>query len=448
MERRKGIPLVALIIFIALLVAVILTCIIILSTNKNKNKQGPTDVSQTEAPIASEEPKEEEEHLASITDEQELNEDIDVQNAYKTVGNNKTFAKYEIYQSGGFDADDKPLSNDLKLILAFSQITNEDMDKNSNTKSVSKDTIEKYAQKIFEESDDINYGDITLYHGDTNFTEKYKISGYVYDSETDTFKVREEDVTEEKPSQITEVITRAEKYTNKIEIYVRPIYIESFYYDSDEEQIHDYISSVYYSYNYQTQEFDKNAFMAVYSEFENQVLSSMVRDLDGYSYNSITNLNVLDFNQLDEYKYTLVKKNGDYKIKSFERVTKDPEPIEVTELDSEGKKAFNEEIEDYIDGNGIGTNKNTVEKMLDNIISLNENFKDNAKNVVGIKLKTAEGDSLGKTVSDTDSVDAEYVEDLNEKIKEAKEFLNSDSTYTVKPQYKNSLILNVNITEE
>ena len=36
MKRKKGIPLVALIIFIALLVAIILTCVIILGTNKDK----------------------------------------------------------------------------------------------------------------------------------------------------------------------------------------------------------------------------------------------------------------------------------------------------------------------------------------------------------------------------------------------------------------------------
>ena len=447
MERKRGIPLVALIIFIALLVAVILTCVIIFSTHKNNGQSTPVDVAQTEEPTVTEEPEEEDKLIASYEDEKDLNNDVDVQNAYKTVGNNKTFAKYEMYQTGGFDTEKDQLSNDFKLILAFSQITNEDMNKDSGTKSISVDTIEKYAQKIFEESDDINYTDVNLYHGDPNYTEQYKISGYVYDEEANLYKVKEEDVTEEKPSLITEVMTRADVYTNKVEIYVRPIYINSFYYDSDEDNIHDYISSIYYTYNYQTQEYGKHAFMSLYSDFEQQTMSSMVKDLDGYSYNSISNVDVLDFNQLEEYKYTLVKKDGDYKIKSFERLTEDPEPVEITSLDADQKKAFNEEIEGYIDGNGIGTKASDVKALLNNIISLNENYVDNAKNVVGVNMKTSD-ETFGKTVSESDKVDAAYVEELNGKLQEALDNINNDSTYTVKPIYKNNLILNVNITEE
>lgn len=448
MERRKGIPLVALIIFIALLVAIIITCVIILSANRNNHKPEPVNYVPIDEPVASEEPEPEEDKLiATLEDEQELNEDVDVQNAFKTVGNNKTFAKYEIYQTGGFDTSKSPLSNEFKLILAFSQVTNEDIDKNSSTKSVPRDVIEKYAQKIFEESDDINYEDIQLYHQDPNYVEDYKVSGYVYDQETDQYKVREEDVTEEKPPLITEVITKAEKYNNKIELYVRPIYIDSFFYDSDEDDIHDFISSVYYSYNYQTQEYDRHAFMSLYSDFENQVMSAMVRDLDGYAYRSITTIDVMDFNLLDEYKYTLVKKDGDYKIKSFEKVKEEEAPPEITELDSEQKAAFNDEIESYIEGNGNGTSSSEVKELLENVISLNENFKDNAKNVVGIKLKDG-NESVGKSVSDGDTVNAEYVEELNAQIQEVIDKLDSSSTYTVKPQYKNSIILNVNITKE
>ena len=39
MERRRGIPLVALVIFVALLVAIILTCTIILGANKKDNNK-------------------------------------------------------------------------------------------------------------------------------------------------------------------------------------------------------------------------------------------------------------------------------------------------------------------------------------------------------------------------------------------------------------------------
>ena len=59
-------------------------------------------MAQTEEPTVTEEPEEEDKLIASYEDEKDLNNDVDVQNAYKTVGNNKTFAKYEMYQTGGF----------------------------------------------------------------------------------------------------------------------------------------------------------------------------------------------------------------------------------------------------------------------------------------------------------------------------------------------------------
>lgn len=132
MERRKGIPLVALVIFIALLVAIILTCVIILGSNKPSK---PVTTNQQASQIQEPEPQEIEEKIEDeLTDESIINSDSDVQDAYKLIGNNKTYAKYAIYNSSGFDIDEENISNDLKLQLAMSQVTNSDMDAQSSKK--------------------------------------------------------------------------------------------------------------------------------------------------------------------------------------------------------------------------------------------------------------------------------------------------------------------------
>ena len=99
MERRKGIPLVALVIFIALLVAIILTCVIILGANKNDKQNKET---QTQA-IGEQTPPPEEPEDVTLESEDLINADQDVRDAYKLTGNGKTYAKYALYSSGGFD---------------------------------------------------------------------------------------------------------------------------------------------------------------------------------------------------------------------------------------------------------------------------------------------------------------------------------------------------------
>lgn len=448
MERRKGIPLVALVIFIALLVAVILTCVIILSNNKNKNRSSQQIGEQPSpnTPVVTSTPKPSEETLIeSITDEGQLNESEEVKKAFETVGNKKTFAKYAIYNSGGFDTDNNNLSNELKLTLALAQITNEDMDKDSSTKSVSKSIIENYAQKIFKESDDINYESVELFNNDQNFITNNRISGYIYDQETDKYKVREEDVTEEQPSTISEIIMRADIYENKIELYVRPLFLKTFIYQ-DEEGNEELAVSINYNYDFQIQDFKDNALNCLYSQYESELLSSYNRDIDGFIYKNISNVEQLDFNLLNEYKYTLYKEDGNYKIKSFELMTKESEKPEITELDEEQISAFNDEVEKFIeDESSLDSDK--VKELLENIISLNENYIDNAKNVIGVSF-TVNGETIQKVVSESDEKNAELVEEINSKIRDMIDNIDTDKSYIVKPTYKKGLITTVSITEE
>ena len=209
MERKKGIPLMALIIFIVLLVAIIITCVVILGVKKSNNKgnNGEVVAQEENANNTTEQPSEDEEG-EEITNEDIINQDEQIQKLYALTGNNKTFAKYAIYASGGFDQDNDNIKNDLKLQLAMAQVTNADMG-GSSSKSVSKSKIEEYNKKIFtsEEAEKTTYSDFSLYDSDTNFTDIYKTIGYVYNSNDSTFEVKESEVTEDStPSQITELI--------------------------------------------------------------------------------------------------------------------------------------------------------------------------------------------------------------------------------------------------
>ena len=150
MKRKKGIPLVALVIFIALLVAIILTCVIILGTNKDKVPAKPEEQAANQTTDDTNTTKADEKG-EEITSEDLINSDADIAGAYKLAGNKKTFAKYAIYATGGFDKDNENIKNELKLILAMAQVTNSDMNKESSTKSVSKDKVQEYADNIFEE---------------------------------------------------------------------------------------------------------------------------------------------------------------------------------------------------------------------------------------------------------------------------------------------------------
>ena len=157
MERRKGIPLVALVIFIALLVAIILTCVIILGANKNDKQNKET---QTQA-IGEQTPPPEEPEDVTLESEDLINADQDVRDAYKLTGNGKTYAKYALYSSGGFDETKNNTKNNLKLKLAMAQVSNSDMDKSSTTKSIPKDKITEYTKKIFSNIENLEYKDLS-----------------------------------------------------------------------------------------------------------------------------------------------------------------------------------------------------------------------------------------------------------------------------------------------
>lgn len=421
MKRKKGIPLVALVIFIALLVAIILTCVIILGTNKDKvpakpEEQAANPTTDDTNTIKADEKGEE------ITSEDLINSDADIAGAYKLAGNKKTFAKYAIYATGGFDKDNENIKNELKLILAMAQVTNSDMNKESSTKSVSKDKVQEYADNIFEDST-LEYKDFSLYDSDTNFTDEYKTIGYTYNKTTANYEVQENDVEEDTPPEVTEVITKAVKYSDKIEIYVKPIFIQPFFSD----EINANGCQLLSNYDFQMKEFPEDAGLKAfsYSDYENALRTTANQDIDGYVYSAISKY--VDLNQIKDYKYTFNKVDDEFKLKSFEKiedknanVTEEPN----TEMTEQEKSKYNADIESYV---GSEKSSSDVNELIETVIKLNQ--ENSEKTVLSVKLDDTQAD--GK--------DEDTVRSLEEKLDDTK-------TYTVKATYKARLITTITIT--
>lgn len=431
MERRKGIPLVALVIFIALLVAIILTCVIILGSNKTSKPQAKNQqVSQTPEP----EPQEPEEKIEEeLTNESVINSDTDVQKAYKLLGNNKAFAKYAIYNSSGFDIDEDNISNELKLQLAMAQVTNSDMDAQSSKKAVSKDIIEEYITEIFGDSADIDYKDFSLYNSDSNFTEQYKTIGYEYKKNSGNYEVKENDVNEEEPSEISEIITKVTKYNTKIEIYVKPMFVETIY-DAEESR---YLRALYTDYNFQAKQFpiDKSIMTITNDDYKNVLKSNYQPDIDKLNYKEV-NQNI-DLNQLSDYKYTLVKTDDGYNLKSFEKVTStrtssSSSSNEPTTLSEQEKAIFNSQFDVY---DGSGKSGSEVKTLLDTVIASNEEYEDQQDLIISITFDETETSS-------------EDVDDLNKEIEELIDTVDTTSTYNIKSIYKSGIINSITIKTE
>ena len=421
MKRKKGIPLVALVIFIALLVAIILTCVIILGTNKDKVPAKPEEQAANQTTDDTNTTKADEKG-EEITSEDLINSDADIAGAYKLAGNKKTFAKYAIYATGGFDKDNENIKNELKLILAMAQVTNSDMNKESSTKSVSKDKVQEYADNIFEDST-LEYKDFSLYDSDTNFTDEYKTIGYTYNKTTANYEVQENDVEEDTPPEVTEVITKAVKYSDKIEIYVKPIFIQPFFSD----EINANGCQLLSNYDFQMKEFPEDAGLKAlsYSDYENALRTTANQDIDGYVYSAISKY--VDLNQIKDYKYTFNKVDDEFKLKSFEKiedknanVTEEPN----TEMTEQEKSKYNADIESYV---GSEKSSSDVNELIETVIKLNQ--ENSEKTVLSVKLDDTQAD--GK--------DEDTVRSLEEKLDDTK-------TYTVKATYKARLITTITIT--
>ncbi len=422
MKRKKGIPLVALIIFIALLVAIILTCVIILGRNKNNKSDEPLISNSPNSGQEENEPSADDEVGEEITSEDLINSDNDIKNAYKLAGNKKTFAKYAVYASGGFDQDNDNIRNELKLQLAMAQVTNSDMDKEGSTKSVSKDKIDEYAQEIFEDGT-VEYKDFSLFDSDTNFIDEYKTIGYTYNKNTANYEVQESDVEESNPPEVTEIITKAVKYNSKIEVYVKPIFIEPFFSD----QINAMGCQLFAEYDFQTKDFVDDTVLTAfsYTDYEEALKTDSSEDADGYVYDTVSQY--VDLNKIKDYKYTFIKTDDGYKLKSFEelksRSSSNSEETN-TELSEQEKAIINAKVEAYV---GSEKSSTDVQSLIDAITSINESATDES-HVISVKFDDTEEDGTDK-----------------EKLVALTDSLDSSKTYEIKATYKSRLITSVTI---
>lgn len=422
MKRKKGIPLVALVIFIALLVAIILTCVIILGSNKNNKSDEPLISNSPNSGQEENEPSVDDEVGEEITSEDLINSDNDIKDAYKLAGNKKTFAKYAVYASGGFDQDNDNIRNELKLQLAMAQVTNSDMDKEGSTKSVSKDKIDEYAQKIFKDGV-VEYKDFSLFDSDTNFIDEYKTIGYTYNKNTANYEVQESDVEESNPPEVTEIITKAVKYNSKIEVYVKPIFIDPFF----SEQINAMGCQLFAEYDFQTKDFVDDSVLTAfsYTDYEESLRTDSSEDADGYVYDTVSQY--VDLNKIKDYKYTFIKTDDGYKLKSFEelksRSSGDSEETN-TELSEQEKAIINAKVEAYV---GSEKSSTDVKSLIEAITSINESATDESQ-VISVKFDDTEEDGTDK-----------------EKLVALTDSLDSSKTYEIKATYKSRLITSVTI---
>lgn len=422
MKRKRGIPLVALIIFIALLVAIILTCVIILGTNKNKGANEPAISNAPTSGQGEDQPTVDDEVGEEITSEDLMNSDSDIKDAYKLAGNKKTFAKYAIYASGGFDKDNENIRNDLKLQLAMAQVTNSDMNKESSTKSVSKDKIDEYVKKIFEDGT-VEYKDFSLFDSDKNFIDAYKTTGYTYNKNTANYEMQESDVEESNTPEVTEIITKVVKYNSKIEVYVKPIFIEPFFSD----QINAMGCQLFSEYDFQTKDFVEDSVLTAfsYTDYEEALKTSSSQDIDGYVYDTVAQY--VDLNKIKDYKYTFNKTDDGYKLKSFEEIKSNSNSgteDKNTELTEQEKAAINAKVEIYV---GSEKSSEDIKSLIEAVIAINESATDES-HLISIKLDDTEEDGTDK-----------------EKLTALEDTLETSKTYEVKATYKSRLITSVSI---
>ena len=379
MRRRKGIPLVALIIFIVMLVAIIITCAIILGVNKNKKKQDNTTAvieQKNENNVENKIPEETEDE-EEIEDEILMNNDKDIRNTYKLTGSNSTFAKYAIYESEGFDVDSNNISDDLKLQLAMSLVTSQDMDSNSGDKSVAKEVIEDYAKDIFGDIS-IKAKSFSLYNSDINFTEGYRTIGYTFDGDNDRYTIEEHSIDNDYPPEITEVVTKIIRTDSKMEIYVKPIFVKTFY----SEQIEDYGCELYTDYDFEYKDFENGTAIVAfgYNDFQESIKTDYKQDIDGYNY-EIASENI-DLNSFKDYKYTFINDGEGYKLKSFEKVTERKQNQTSSDvnwqniadsLSDQEVLIVNAKFESYLDDDEL--KGSMVRLLLSNIDETNSNYE-------------------------------------------------------------------------
>ena len=230
-----------------------------------------------------------------------------------------------------------------------------------------------------------------------------------------------------------QLLVKVVKYNTKMEIYVKPLFIETIY-DADENR---YLRGLYTDYNFSAKQFpiDKSIMTITNDDYKNVVKSNYKQDIDGLNYKEV-NQNI-DLNQLTEYKYTLIKVDDGYNLQSFEQNTKNKKKEDKDndkEMTEQEKAIFNGQFDAYT---GNGKSAEDAKTVLSAVISSNEANSDKKDLIVTVKI----GDE--EAALEDDDVDA-----LNEKIEELESEIDSSKEYYIKETYKSGIIISITITEE
>lgn len=319
MEQKKpGIPLVALIIFFALIIGIIITCLIILSTRKTENNDTTLKLSSEENTVQNavvnnieEPPVEDVGTEISLTDEAVIN-------AYKLTGNYDVAAKFAIYQNGNFTKDS--MNETLKLKLALAQLGADEI----VAGTISKARVEECLVKVFGTAENVAMQSVVLFN-DYNFKTEYSVLAFEYNEQEQIFTVTKSQLEENPdPSLVSEVVNKAISYNDRLEIYVTPIYVQVTDTTLEGATIKAY--SLYSGYDFANQSFSDLLIAIRKEDYYNAFISGDTLDIDKFNYQNLSaniinnRADKLDIATLQQYKYTLTKSGEGYVLSSFEKV--------------------------------------------------------------------------------------------------------------------------------
>src|SRR5699024_6127751 len=150
------------------------------------------------------------------------------------------------------------------------------------------------------------------------------ISSFDYDAQTETFNVRRQGIQNDDPCLVTEIVNKAISYTDKLEIYVTPMYIKTT--DATIDGANVKVYTLTSNYDFQNQTFTDDLISIRKEDYYNSIISGDTLDIDRYNYDLLSTTiktnrqDQLDIATLQQYKYTFTKNGENYILSSFEKV--------------------------------------------------------------------------------------------------------------------------------
>lgn len=295
---------ICILIIIALLLIAGICCYNLLNKN-NESKEVASNANVTNVEFVTEKEAEE----MSLDDET-------VQTLYSYVnGAQNSFYKYGTVNKSTID-------NDLVLKLAYNYLANTNENLYKQEEDYVPEGVEKYTGDYIEKDliaegvstvfgKEINYKDEEFYIRDVTIMQskrsEYESEKLSYNSEKENYELISFD--SELYTDIKEIVEKALKYNDKIEIYVKPI----FWYCDMANEINTTDLDHVYTYLYKSFDYDN-------SEFINEI--GILKDEDIYEMKEEDLISEINSDELDTYKYTfeLDESTGNYYFSSFEKV--------------------------------------------------------------------------------------------------------------------------------